>query len=989
MIQSLSSAPACRPPVTAGPGNGLFARRSRRLTAALWATALVLAAAAWTTALMLVERDYQQTMSRGERDTANLTRIIAEQTARAIGGADELLNFAAYDLYRLGPASASLRDVFRNAVSNSELLVQLSVTDADGNLLQTSVDDAPARVNLADREHFRVHKEGRVQGLFISRPVFGRASGKWSIQLSRRVNAPGGGFGGIIVASIDPFYFTRIFNTLDVGPQGIVMMAGYDGILRARSIMDEKIIGSDISQGRLIREAKSQPTGFIQSTSIVDGIHRLIGYRAVAGYPLFVAVGLDKAAFFTGNLSHRWASFTSAGVVSLVLLAVAVLGTLQIRAQSRAHATLADTAGQLRAREQQLRDILETASDWFWEMDADLRFTGFSGSFRAYKGDQEQLIGRRRDEIAARLPGEEEVWNEHLKTLSDHRPFRHFEYTVATPDGEPRIWSVSGKPIFDDQGRFTGYRGSGCDVTGMRRAERALAASEQRYRSMVESVRQPIVVTDSDGLITGFNHAAERLFGHGAAVVTGRNVAMLLADGPADLVPGTREREIRRSDGTTVAVEWAWSVWHSSGRRHFTAIIWDISQAKRIEADLRAARDSAENASRMKSRFLATISHEIRTPMNAVLGSLTLLSGSPLGNEDKRLVDVARQSAEGLLRLLDDILDFSKLEAGKIALEEVDCAPAALIREVITVLRPRAQEKGLGLLFLPDPSLPAAIVTDPARLRQILFNLVGNAIKFTPGGHVTVHARLGSETGGGRLRLDFAVEDTGIGISAHALPTLFERFTQADTSVTRRFGGTGLGLAICRELVTLLGGSITVDSTPGTGSVFRFSILCTPGDATLLDGAADNALPALPALPPLRVLAVDDNGINREILRKMLERAGHTVDVAEDGQQAVEMTRDTRFDVVLMDVQMPTMDGLTATRLIRALPPPANRVPVVALTAHASGSSRPECLAAGMDGFAAKPLRPAQLFGEIAAVVQRDQDAAGGEAADQPFMPAI
>lgn len=974
MIHSFPLTPAASTARSTGPGGEMFARRSRRLIAVLWATAVVLTATAWITALFLTDRDFQQTMNRAERDTANLTRIIAEQTARAIGGTDELLTFAAYDLHRFGATSANLRDVFRNAVENSEILLQLAVTDADGNLIQTSVEDAPTGVNLGDREHFRVHKDGIVQGAFISRPVFGRASGKWSIQLSRRINAPDGGFGGIIVASLDPFYFSRIFSALDVGEKGAVMMAGYDGILRARSVMDGTVLGMDIGQGNLMQAARSHDTGFIRSTSLLDNTRRLIGFRSVAGYPLFVAVGFDEASFLAGTHTLRWVAMGVAGVLSLILLVVAVVGTLQIRAQSRAHATLASTAAQLRAREFQLRDILETASDWFWEMDENFRFTGFSGSFRAFNGDQNSLLGHRRDEIAARPREEDAAWREHLETLAAHRPFRHFEYTIAQPDGEIRIWSVSGKPIFGEDGRFAGYRGSGYDVTDVRRAERALAASEQRYRSMVEAVRQPIIVTDDAGIVTGFNPAAEGLFGHPAAAVTGRNVAILLADGKADLAPGTRERDIRRADGGTVTVEWAWSVWHSGGQRHFTAIIWDISQAKRIESDLRLARDSAENASRLKSQFLATISHEIRTPMNAVLGSLTLLSGSPLVADDKRLVEVARQSAEGLLRLLDDILDFSKLESGKITLEEVVCAPAALVADVISMFQPTAGEKGLALSFQPDPSLPDAIVSDPARLRQILFNLVGNAIKFTPAGHVTVRARLGEQRDDGMLRVDFAVEDTGIGISAHTLPTLFERFTQADTSVTRRFGGTGLGLAICRELCALLGGSISVDSIPGKGSLFRFSIVCPRGDAGSLPSGGDSPAPA-PRLPPLRVLVVDDNTVNREILRKLLERAGHMVDTAEDGGQAVDMARHTRFDVVLMDVQMPTMDGLTATRLIRALPPPANGVPVIALTAHASGSSRPECLSAGMDGFAAKPLRPAQLFQEIAAVLdKRDQE---------------
>ncbi len=966
-------------------GRQAYARRSRALVAGVWLATLILTASAWMAASTLADRDQRDATLRAQRDTGNLARIIAEQATRAIAGADRILNYIGYDLYRLGGQSALLRDVMKNATVDSELLLQIAYADGKGDLIQTSVDAAPAKVNLADREHFRVHKDGTVQGLFISRPVFGRASGKWSIQLSRKVTAADGGFGGMIVASLDPFYFSRTFDDLNVGKQGVISIFGIDGILRARSVMDETIIGQNLTGSPIHTAALSNPDGFMRSTSPVDGVTRLWSFRRLDNYPLIVAAGFAEAEFMGETWARQRAYMVGATAATALLLTMALLVTWQSRAQERAHAALDETARHLRASKERLRDIAETASDWFWEMDADLRFTDISGASHGAIHDPEAHRGRRCDEIALREPGDEERWDAHRLRLHERHAFRDFEFAVPGPDGGTRIWSVSGTPIFDEDGRFTGYRGSGSDVTERRRAERSLADSEQRYRAMFEAVGQPIVVTDHTATITGFNPSAEALFGYREEEVIGKNVALLMPDvhavghdrqvgdyrgsGRSRPVSAIREVSIRRADGTAIPTEIALSSWRTGGREHFIGVFRDVTKAKQIEADLRRARDSAEHANRMKSEFLATISHEIRTPMNGVLGTLTLLAGGTLRPEEQRLAGIARQSAESLLRLLDDILDFSKLEARKITIDEETCAPARVAEAVAAVFQPTADDKGIAISCRMMPSVPDAVVTDPARLRQILFNLVGNAVKFTSSGHVAIRARRGADLSDSRFLLEFEVEDTGIGISAEALPNLFDRFTQADSSITRRYGGTGLGLAICKELAGLLGGDISVSSAPGRGSLFQFTIACAPGDPANLRADPANDATAHAALPPLRVLAVDDNPVNRDIVRAMLQRAGHTVVTANDGADAVRAADQEAFDLVLMDIQMPGMDGLTATRLIRKLLPPHGLVPVIALTAHASGSSRPECESAGMNGFVTKPIRPVALFAEMAAVM--------------------
>ncbi|PWC49033.1 ATP-binding protein [Azospirillum sp. TSA6c] len=539
-----------------------------------------------------------------------------------------------------------------------------------------------------------------------------------------------------------------------------------------------------------------------------------------------------------------------------------------------------------------------------------------------------------------------------------------------------------------------------------------------RLSALLSAMDFGVLFVGGDGRIAYANPAFSALFAIAGAPVGHRLDETLANAGNAprdtdhtllSAVDGDERREMTLTDGRIVS-------WHNVPVRNAagTAIgkLWlciDVTEPRRAAEQLIQAKETAEAASRSKTEFLATVSHELRTPMNGVLGNLTLLTDASLPAEEKRLADVARRSAETLLRLLDDILDLSKLEARRIDLEEADCALPQLIDGVLEVLHPNATDKGLDLSARLMPSVPEVIVTDPARLRQILFNLVGNAVKFTEEGHIAVRVRRLERDPAefapyGRpdsFLLEFEVEDTGIGIAPDSVPTLFDRFTQADSSITRRYGGTGLGLAICRDLCLLMGGSIAVDTAPGRGSVFRFTIVAGPGDPSALrridagHGTSLGEAARIAALPPLRVLAVDDIEVNRDIVRGILERAGHSVALAASGGEAVRMVRDQPFDLVLMDIQMPGMDGLTATRRVRELPGDKGSVPILALTAHASGSSRPECLSAGMNGFVTKPLRPALLFAEMASVLGNGQGGQGGnglppvsqQATSKPAVP--
>jgi len=389
-------------------------------------------------------------------------------------------------------------------------------------------------------------------------------------------------------------------------------------------------------------------------------------------------------------------------------------------------------------------------------------------------------------------------------------------------------------------------------------------------------------------------------------------------------------------------------------------------------AELETAKRAAEESSLAKSEFLANMSHEIRTPMNGILGMLDILQLTRLDAEQKEYVDAVGDSARSLLGLLNDILDFSKIEARKLELVEEPFRLGRIIQTTINTLGMQAAKKGVSLTFEMGRQVPDSLLGDGDRLRQVLINLVGNAVKFTDQGSVTIRVHCAgncdSELSDREVLLRFSVEDTGVGIDAQHLERIFEMFTQADGSLARRHGGTGLGLAISRRLVSLMGGDLEVESALGRGSVFSFHARFKTRDVVQEQGRRQHSGGELWPRP-LRVLAADDNPVNRKVLERLFQKSGHQVDTVEDGEAAVEAVRDTRYDVVLLDVQMPGMDGLEATRMIREMEAGGATVPIIAVTAHALKGDRERFLEAGMSDYVAKPVDVAELRRVLARVL--------------------
>jgi PAS domain S-box-containing protein len=559
-----------------------------------------------------------------------------------------------------------------------------------------------------------------------------------------------------------------------------------------------------------------------------------------------------------------------------------------------------------------------------------------------------------RTAVARRTPCKVEIVNYH----KDGTPYWVELSIVAVPGETPG----SGRLIAIQQ-----------DVSSKRQSKDRLESAEAQLRSVFESITEhAVLLLDTRGYIQRLNHTNETLTGWPVAALKhrplwelkrGRGLRLRLQRVLAAAAQGkvTGCTRLQHRDGSSRWLRWSLTPLYGSdgGLDGFVMVAHDVTAERRDARQREVARHQAEVLARSKSSFLAIMSHEIRTPLNGVLGLARLLLDEELSDSQRRLATTLLASAESLLTVVNDVLDFSKLEAGRMSLNPAPVALADVVRGVVAILEVGARSKGLRLSATIDDPVPPYIQADAGRLRQILLNLVGNAIKFTERGQVRIAVGV-ADGPDGHQQLRFAVRDSGIGIAPEDQPRLFRTFEQVDNSSTRRAAGTGLGLAISQQLAQLMGGGISVESVPGEGSTFTLAVPCETADAVPL-----SSVPLSPTrrFRGARVLLVDDNPVNQLVGKLMLEREGCEVGLAADGHEALTMVGETRWDLVLMDGHMPGLDGYEATRQLRAIETDDGRprTVVVACSASAFPEDRERAVDAGMDDVLPKPISPEAL----------------------------
>jgi PAS domain S-box-containing protein len=631
----------------------------------------------------------------------------------------------------------------------------------------------------------------------------------------------------------------------------------------------------------------------------------------------------------------------------------------------------------------------------------------------------EQVTGYSSDELKGKIffevlvsPDGREESQKRLKANISARAASAFENEWITKSGDPRRISFSNVPMLSENGAAEYYITTGIDITDRHRASQELLKSETQFRSLWEASSEPMFLTDPSGTIMKVNAAFGALLATDPSSLEGINVSGLFrpedreavreyyrARYASDEKEHVFERELHFAQGRRGIFENSVTRVDVPGQpTQMLCILRDVTEQRRNAEELARAKEAAEAANReltaanrnleetgrlaremadraealsaAKSDFLANMTHEVRTPLNGILGMTGLALETELGNDQREYLDLVKSSAEALLSLVNDVLDFSKYEAGKLGLDCVEFSLRGLVRDVLRPLALRASVSGLAFESAIEDGVPDQVVGDPLRISQVLRNLAGNAIKFTNAGRILVH--VGAESvQGSTVTLCFSVADTGIGIPPEKHRQIFEPFTQADGSTTRKYGGTGLGLSISSGLVQMMGGRIWVESKLAAGSTFQFTIPLELPAARHANGLVTP--PADTEEHPerkLRILVAEDNSVNQRLAARLLEREGHTVTIANSGQQALERFEQNQFDLILMDVQMPDLDGLQATTRIREKERGSgHRVPIVAMTAQAAESDRLRCLESGMDAYVTKPVHVPELMKLIESVV--------------------
>ncbi|WP_339285264.1 PAS domain S-box protein [Paenibacillus sp. FSL R5-0486] len=554
---------------------------------------------------------------------------------------------------------------------------------------------------------------------------------------------------------------------------------------------------------------------------------------------------------------------------------------------------------------------------------------------------------------------------------------QYYETRVVNSSGRKIEVSVTNVPIIVDK-EMVGVYGIVSDITERKEYTERIQELSKQHELILNTVTEGIFGLDADGITMFMNPAAASMFGYEAKEFIGKNSHPIIhhtrADGshlPQEECPihmtvldgqirSIKEDVFWRKDGSSFLVQYQVTPIIEQGQIQGAVVVFNDVTGER---EIVRAKETAELAAQAKSEFLSMVSHEIRTPMNGIVGMTELLIGTDLSEEQREYAEIIRDSGDALLNILNDILDFSKLESGKMALAYEPFALRKMLEQVAELFKPRADEKHLEIRYRLNPSIPEFMVGDAIRIRQILVNLVGNALKFTDQGSIEVAVDIIKGRKPEDSVLDFAVQDTGIGIPADKLDQLFQSFSQLHPVINRKYGGTGLGLVISKRLVEIMGGSISVESIEGEGSTFRFAVPAASVDASAEQTASQfhHDRTRQSDKVAMRILVAEDHPVNRKILREYLEKLGYHADVCTNGVEAIDAISQNAYDIVLMDIHMPVMDGLKATDLLRRLIPQDRIPPIIAVTGNAKREDKEACLEMGMRDFISKPVMLSEL----------------------------
>jgi len=972
--------------------------------------ALNAAAALWAAKTLQDGRaHYQQS---AEASTQNLALVLDQSITGSIQKVDLALQTVVAELEQQLRTSGSFDEAKANALLRfyQPLLVEaagIRVANADGLVVLGPDVNLQEKASWADRDFFLQLRDQAETGLVVSQPILGRVTKIWVITFMRRINRPDGSFGGVVSAPIPLQHFQGLLSRLDLGPKGVVVLRGADFGMIVRqppsSVPAAATVGSQAGTPEFQRAiAAGQTQGTYLSPQTADGIGRTISFRRLPNLPFTLVVGLATEDYLAKWRSEKVQTWSGLAIFAVFTALACYLLWRAMRRQ--------------RQETERSQALLRGASDGIHILDADGRVVEASDAFARMLGcSRGSLLGMNLRE-----------WDAHpapgglLPALRQPdgqagTGVRHLlETRLRRLDGSLLDVEITGHAVtLNDQPLlFVSAR----EISERKRAEAELRESTEKLRLAADAAdlydwewdvprdtltwgRDPVHLLGQPAERTGkypdfrdLVHPEDRE----RYLALGRH-AMRTGE------PYLIEFRIFERNG---AVRWIAArgncVFDSAGApARMIGVSQNITERKQAEAELLSAKVAvavADDASSAKSAFLANMSHEIRTPMNSIIGMAHLILKTEMSPKQRDYIAKIDHSSQHLLGIINDILDFSKIEAGQLVLETLDFDLPTMVVDISSQLEGSATAKGLQLVFDVPPQLTQRLHGDPLRLRQILLNYIGNAIKFTHQGQITVRASIPEEgasaasagplqasavpspgvsgsappkareatsVGANNLMVRFDVQDTGIGMSEAALAQLFQAFHQADASTTRNYGGTGLGLVICKQLAELMGGQVGVESRPAHGSTFWFT--------ARLGRGTDRPAPAQAALPPVdlslikgaAVLLVDDNLLNQEVAWEMLKDAGAVVTLANNGQEALDWLLKAHFDCVLMDIQMPVMDGLEATRQIRANPA-LSCIPVIGLTANAEQEGQQRCFEAGMNDFVGKPFELDRLLAVLA-----------------------